>query len=414
MNRQKRKALIIGCGVAGPVVALFLQRAGIEAEIYEARAESTDYGGSFLNMACNGLGVLKTLGLDDQVSSQGSPIPRMIIWSGKGKRLGEVRNGARAEVGAPSINILRSRLHQVLREGAEQRRIKMSFGKKLAGLSTGEQGVIATFEDGTTAEGSFLVGCDGVHSRTRKLFNPNAPTPQYTGLISTGGFAQHSSFPPTPDTMHFIFGKRAFFGYHISSSGEMYWFVNFSQRSAPARGDVDMIVSDEWQERMLDLFRGDLPLISEMIRATESPIIGYPIYDISTQPIWQKGPVVLVGDAIHAVSPGAGQGASLAVEDALVLAKCLRDREDYALAFATYERLRRARVEHMVKYGRSLGQAKIMTNPIQVWFRDLLMPFFLKHFANPAALDWVYSYKVDWDTPVEGTPDPIEREIAVN
>ena len=414
MNRQKRKALIIGCGVAGPVVALFLQRAGIEAEIYEARAESTDYGGSFLNMACNGLGVLKTLGLDDQVSSQGSPIPRMSIWSGKGKRLGEVRNGARAEVGAPSINILRSRLHQVLREGAEQRRIKMSFGKKLAGLSTGEQGVIATFEDGTTAEGSFLVGCDGVHSRTRQLINPNAPTPQYTGLISTGGFAQHSSFPPTPDTMHFIFGKRAFFGYHISSSGEMYWFVNFSQRSAPARGDGDMIVSDEWQERMLDLFRGDLPLISEMIRATQSPIIGYPIYDISTQPIWQKGPVVLVGDAIHAVSPGAGQGASLAVEDALVLAKCLRDREDHALAFATYERLRRARVEHMVKYGRSLGQAKIMTNPIQVWFRDLLMPFFLKHFANPAALDWVYSYKVDWDTPVEGTPDPIEREIAVN
>jgi len=406
MNRQKRKALIIGCGVAGPVVALFLQRAGIEAEIYEARAESTDYGGSFLNMACNGLGVLKTLGLDDQVSSQGSPIPRMSIWSGKGKRLGEVRNGARAEVGAPSINILRSRLHQVLREGAEQRRIKMSFGKKLAGLSTGEQGVIATFEDGTTAEGSFLVGCDGVHSRTRYLINPDAPTPQYTGLISTGGFAQHSSFPPTPDTMHFIFGKRAFFGYHISSSGEMYWFVNFSQRSALSKGDGDMIVSDQWQERMLDLFRGDLPLISEMIRATQSPIIGYPIYDISTQPIWQKGHVVLVGDAIHAVSPGAGQGASLAVEDALVLAKCLRDREDYALAFATYERLRRARVEHMVKYGRSLGQAKIMTNPIQVWFRDLLMPFFLERFANPAALDWVYSYKVDWDEHVASEERP--------
>ena len=397
MNRQKRKALIIGCGVAGPVVALFLQRAGIEAEIYEARAESTDYGGSFLNMACNGLGVLKTLGLDDQVSSQGSPIPRMIIWNGKGKRLGEVHNGARAEVGAPSINILRSRLHQALREGAERRRIKMAFGKKLAGLSTGEQGVIATFEDGTTAEGSFLVGCDGVHSRTRHLINPVAPTPHYTGLISVGGFAQHSSFPPTLDTLHFVFGQRAFFGYHISSSGEMYWFVNFSQKAAPSRGEGDMIVSDEWQERMLDLFRGDLPLISEMIRATEGPIIGYPIYDISTQPIWHKGPVVLVGDAIHAVSPGAGQGASLAVEDAIVLAKCLRDREDYALAFATYERQRRARVERMVKYGRSLGQAKIMTNPIQVWFRDLLMPFFLKNFANPAALDWVYSYKVDWD-----------------
>ena len=400
MNKPRMKALIIGCGVAGPVVALFLQRAGIKAEIYEARDESTDYGGSFLNMACNGLDVLKTLGLDDQVSSQGSPIPRMSIWSGKGKRLGEVRNGARAEVGAPSINILRSRLHQVLREEAERGRIKMSFGKKLAGLSTGEQGVIATFEDGTTAEGSFLVGCDGVHSRTRQLINPDAPTPEYTGLISTGGFAQHSSFPPTPDTMHFVFGKLAFFGYHISSSGELYWFVNFPQKEAPARGDLDMIVSEEWQERMLDLFRGDLPLISEMIRATESTIIGYPIYDISTQPIWHQGPVVLVGDAIHAISPNAGQGASLAVEDAIVLAKCLRDREDHALAFATYERLRRARVERMVRYGRSTGQAKIMTHPIQVWFRDRLTPFFLKHFANPAALDWVYSYQADWDEPV--------------
>src|SRR5437870_11961002 len=108
MNRQKRKALIIGCGVAGPVVALFLQRAGIEVEIYEARAESTDYGGSFLNMACNGLGVLKTLGLDDQVSSQGSPITRMIIRSRKGKGHGEVRNGDRAEDGAPSNNIMSS------------------------------------------------------------------------------------------------------------------------------------------------------------------------------------------------------------------------------------------------------------------------------------------------------------------
>jgi 2-polyprenyl-6-methoxyphenol hydroxylase-like FAD-dependent oxidoreductase len=400
MNKPARKALIIGCGVAGPVVALFLQRAGIEAEIYEARASSTDYGGNFLNMACNGLGILKTLGLDEQVSSQGSPIPRMISWSGKGKPLGEVRNGARAEVGAPSINILRSRLHQVLREEAERRRIKIAFGKKLAGLESSAQGVVATFADGTTAEGSLLVGCDGIHSRTRSLINPDAPPPHYTGLIGTGGFASHSSFPPTPDTMHFVFGKRAFFGYHISSSGEMYWFANILQRSAPSRGDLDMIVSEEWQERLLDLFREDMPLISKLIRTTESTIIGYPFYDIPTQPLWHKGRVVLVGDAIHAVSPSAGQGASLAAEDAIVLAKCLRDREDHALAFATYERLRRERVERMVRHGRNVGQAKVMTHPIQVWLRDMSMPLIFKLFANPAALDWIYSYQVDWDEPV--------------
>ncbi len=130
MNRSRMKALIIGCGIAGPVVALFLQRAGIDAEIYEARAESTDYGGSFLNMACNGLGVLKTLGLDDQVSSQGSAIPRMMIWSGKGKRLGEVRNGARAEVGTPSINILRRCC--VRKPGARELRLPLARSCKVS------------------------------------------------------------------------------------------------------------------------------------------------------------------------------------------------------------------------------------------------------------------------------------------
>jgi 2-polyprenyl-6-methoxyphenol hydroxylase-like FAD-dependent oxidoreductase len=409
MNQSRKKALIIGCGVAGPVVALFLQKAGIEAELYEARAESTDYGGSFLNMACNGLDVLKALQLDEQVTSQGSPIPRMMIWSGNGKRLGEVRNGARAEVGAPSVNILRSRLHQLLRQGAERQGIKMAFGKKLVGLSTDSQGVVATFADGTTAEGSFLVGCDGVYSRTRQLINPGAPTPQYTGLISTGGFALHSSFPPTPETMHFVFGKRAFFGYHISSCGEMYWFVNFPQKEALAKGDLDMIVSEEWQERMLDLFRKDLPLISEMIRATESAIIAYPIYDIATQPIWHQGPVALVGDALHAVSPNAGQGASLALEDAMVLAKCLRDLPDLEQAFATYERLRRARVERMVRHGRNAGQGKVMTHPIQVWLRNSLTPAFLKLFANPKALDWIYSYQVEWNEPVGNTTRAVEQ-----
>ncbi len=158
MNRAARKALISGCGVAGPVVALFLQRAGIEAEIYETRASSTDYGDNFLNMACNGLDVLGTLGLDEQV-----------------------------EVGAPSINLLRTRLHQVLREEAEEQRIKIAFDKKLADLESGAQGVVATFADGS----ALLVGCDGIHSRARCLVNSDAPPPHDTGLIGTGGFAPH-------------------------------------------------------------------------------------------------------------------------------------------------------------------------------------------------------------------------------
>jgi 2-polyprenyl-6-methoxyphenol hydroxylase-like FAD-dependent oxidoreductase len=395
--------LIIGAGLAGPISALLLQRAGIEAEIYEARDTPDDYASSWLIMACNGLNVLKMLGLDALVSAEGSPIPRMILSSGSGKRLGDLPNGARPEVGAPSLAVKRGALNRILREEAMRHGIKVAFGKKLHHLEeTGEQGVIATFADGTTAAGAFLIGGDGIHSRTRQLINPSAPPPEYTGLMSTGGFTHSLHLPPTPDTLHLVFGKRAFIGYHISASGEISWFVTFPQTLEPGGEVLSKVGSDEWRQRMLDLLREEQPLVRDIVGATER-ITGYPIYDIPTQPLWHKGHVVLVGDAIHAVSPTAGQGASLAMEDAIVLAQCLRDIQDGEQAFATYEGLRRERVERVVQYGRSLGSWRAMTNPIQVWVWELLMPLFLKRSANPSALDWLYSFKVDWDAQVEDT-----------
>lgn len=110
---------------------MFLQRAGIDAEIYEARDTLNDDGGSFLNMVCNGLDVLGTLGLATPIAAEGSPLPQMILWSGKGKRLGEVRNGARAEVGAKSVVIKRGILHKLLREEALRQEVRVNFGKKL-------------------------------------------------------------------------------------------------------------------------------------------------------------------------------------------------------------------------------------------------------------------------------------------
>src|SRR5215207_7047331 len=86
------KAIVIGGGIGGSAVAIFLKRAGIEVEIYEARSAANAYEGYFLNLAGNGIEVLRQLGLQNL---EGSPVPRMIIWNGQGKRLGEVRNGAR-------------------------------------------------------------------------------------------------------------------------------------------------------------------------------------------------------------------------------------------------------------------------------------------------------------------------------
>src|SRR5262245_15390579 len=153
MKTNTRKALIVGGGIAGPVAAMFFKRAGIDAEIYEARSEADLYAGWFLNLAGNGIEVLKTLGIDAPISAEGSPAPRMIIWNGQGKRLGEVRNGARAGL-TESVIIRRGALQQRLHAAAASQGIPIFFDKKLRSVEIAEgQGVIASFEDGTTASG---------------------------------------------------------------------------------------------------------------------------------------------------------------------------------------------------------------------------------------------------------------------
>ncbi|MEO7909250.1 MAG: NAD(P)/FAD-dependent oxidoreductase [Roseiflexaceae bacterium] len=413
MEHTPKTALIIGGGIGGTVAAMFLKRAGIDAQIYEAQPAPDDDQGYFLNVASNGLDVLHTLGLEPQVTAEGFAIPRMIMWNGNGKRLGEVRNGAGPGQGAVSVVLKRGALHRILREAALRQGVQITWGKSLADVDvTADQAVIARFADGTTARGDFLVGSDGLHSRARQIIAPNAPKPSYTGLISCGGYAHNTSLAPTPDTQHFIFGKRAFFGYFVKPSGEIYWFNNMAYPGTPRRSEMEAIPSAEWQRRLLDVHRDDPAFIQEIIRASQGAIGAYPIYDVPSTPTWHAGPIVLLGDAAHAMSPSAGQGSSLALEDAIMLAKCVRDVPVLEDAFAAYEQLRRARAERAVKFSRARGNNKAASNPLARWFRDLLLPFFLRAGANPAALDWVYTYKVDWEAPLADIGASAPRRMA--
>lgn len=395
MNGEK--VLVIGSGIGGLAVALFLKRSGFDVAIYEAQPAPDDTGGYFLNIASNGLQVLKTLGLERAVAAEGFPIPRMIMWSGSGKRLGEVRNGVAPGQGEVSIVIKRGSLHCLLREETQRQHIPIVWGKQLTAMDVmpGEH-VIAHFADGTSAEGDCLVGSDGLHSRVRQIINPGAPKPVYTGLISCGGFAHSTALAPTPDTQHFIFGRRAFFGYFVKETGEVWWFSNIAYAGEPRRSELAATPHTVWQQRLLDLYSDDQPFINDLIRATPGELGMYPIYDVPTTPHWHKGPLVLMGDAVHAMSPSAGQGASFALEDAIVLAKCMRDLPTFESAFATYETLRRERAEKMVKASRRFGNNKAAPNAAARWLRDLMLPFILKLGANSQALDWVYTYKVDW------------------
>ena len=92
----------------------------------------------------------------------------------------------------------------------------------------------------------------------------------------------------------------------------------------------------------------------------------------------------------------------MALEDAAILAKCLRDIQDVEQAFNTYEHLRRERTTKMYEVGERGDSGKYIIDPLKQWFRDLTTPIFLKLFANPKASDWMYSYRINWDKTVEG------------
>ncbi len=403
---NNRKALIIGCGIAGPAVALFLRRAGIDAEIYEAQAAPDDYAGIFLTVAANGMRVLKTLGLYEQTVAAGFPTNRLVMWNHRGKPLGEVPISLPTTDGIVSLTIKRGILQRILREAALAQNIPINFGKRLTTVTTAEataggRSSLAHFTDGTTATGDFILGCDGLHSPLRQIIDAAAPPPTYTGLLSGGGFASMPELATTTNTMHMTFGKQAFFGYLVKPDGEVYWFENHSVAGTPDRATLAATSQADWQNKLLDLHRDDQPLINTIIRNTQGDIGMYPIYDILRLPRWYNETIMLIGDAAHATSPNSGQGASLALEDAAVITQCLRDAPTPLAAFATYEQLRRARAEKIVKYSRQMGSNKALSSPAARWFRDLTMPFFLKLLANSQSLQWLYNYKVDWEQKVE-------------
>jgi 2-polyprenyl-6-methoxyphenol hydroxylase-like FAD-dependent oxidoreductase len=120
-------------------------------------------------------------------------------------------------------------------------------------------------------------------------------------------------------------------------------------------------------------------------------------------PKWHRGRMVLVGDAAHAPSSSSGQGASLAAESAVQLARCLRDMPDLDAALTTYERLRRDRVEKVAAQAAKTNNQKSM-GPVATKLMTLLMPLATRTFMRPEkTVGWTHRYRIDWDAPVAPT-----------
>jgi 2-polyprenyl-6-methoxyphenol hydroxylase-like FAD-dependent oxidoreductase len=397
---KSRTALVIGGGIAGPVAAMALREAGIEAVVYEAHAPTTEEDvGSYLTVATNGLDALRAIDADKPVLGAGFPTPTNVLWSGGGRRLGAVSNGGTLSDGTTAHTVKRARLYRALHHEAAGRGIRIELGKRLvdAGPTPGG-GVVARFQDGSQATADLLIGADGVHSPTRRLIDPAAPGGRYVGLVNFGGYTNEAAAGAEPGIWHMIFGKRAFFGYVVDPAGGTVWFANVP-RDPVSGAERAATSSEQWQRQLIDLFADDHGPASSLIAAGGLELVADNTHDLPRVPTWHRGAMVIIGDAAHAPSPSSGQGASMAAEDAVVLAKCVRDLPDVPQALAAYEQSRRKRVEQIVAQGARTSSTKT-PGPVGRVTRDLLLPVVFKLLVTERSLAWMYRHHIDWDTPV--------------
>jgi 2-polyprenyl-6-methoxyphenol hydroxylase-like FAD-dependent oxidoreductase len=191
---------------------------------------------------------------------------------------------------------------------------------------------------------------------------------------------------------HFIFGRKCFFGYLIHPNGEVWWFAN---PPSPKEPTPEELVAIPWRAWLMELFKNDRGPMLPIIEATEEILPGWNTYDFPTVPRWFNDRMVIIGDAAHATSPSSGQGASMAIEDALVLGQCLRDVPSTREAFATFERLRRTRVEKVVAQGKRNGSGKAPGLAGAV-MRDLFMPVMARQMEKKNLLGWITDHRLRW------------------
>jgi 2-polyprenyl-6-methoxyphenol hydroxylase-like FAD-dependent oxidoreductase len=392
-----RTALIIGGGIAGPVAAIALQKAGIAATVYESYSGTADGVGGMLTLAPNGLDALHLLGADEAVRSVGLPMNRMVVADGRGRLMGVIPG---LDGLPPSVAMSRPDLYRCLRDEAVARGLRIEQGKRLTGVEEAEDGITARFADGSTAVADVLIGADGTHSTVRALIDPAASEPSHVPLLNFGAVAD-VAVAAEPDTTYFMFGRRAFLGYWGQPDGTTAWFSNLPYPQPMTPAEARRQSASDWLQVLREAYADDTPA-AELLRHTSADqLIALGSVEIMpTLRHWHRGRMVLIGDAVHAPSPSSGQGASLAIESAIQLARCLRDIPDLPTAFAAYEGLRRSRVEKVAARAARTNNSKAL-GPAAITMMRLLMPLATKTFLTPEkTLGLEQRYRIDWDAPV--------------
>ncbi|MFD5887291.1 FAD-dependent monooxygenase [Streptomyces sp. NPDC060334] len=362
------KALVIGAGIGGLTCAVALRRVGVDVEVYE-RATELREAGSGLSVMSNAVTALAGLGIDLGLDKRGQAVESFTIMDRRGRLIRDLPfKDACEQVGAPSFCLGRADLQEALL--TEVGDCPVHLGAAAADFEIGDPGVTVRFKDGRSASGDVLIGADGFNSAVRRrLVGPEQPR-DCDHLFRLGIVPfQHPCL--TRGAVRHYWGRGQRFGLIDIGHGRCYWWAAMS--TAPGSpGHVKDAVRQAFA-RWADEVRA-------VIEATpEADILTVPSRDRAFLERWGDGPVTLLGDAAHPMLTTLAQGAGMAMEDAVVLARTLAEvtSDDPVRALRAYEELRRDRTRAMVAGSRSMNRLTQGARPHRRLIRDAsfrLMP----------------------------------------
>jgi 2-polyprenyl-6-methoxyphenol hydroxylase-like FAD-dependent oxidoreductase len=379
--------MIIGGGIGGLSAAIALQQRGGRVQVFE-RAPKLKEMGAGIVLAANAMKALEKLGVAEEVRQAGAPVKKAEIRTWDGRLIIEMPVHKQARnYGTYSYLIYRPELQRILLEKLTPGTVLL--GKRFIRHEQKESNIKSVFED-DSHEGELLIGADGVHSSIRSsMFGETSL--RYSGFTAIRGIS-HFGDPRFPVELGGGFeawgpGKR--FGFSHLGNGRIFWFAAIN---AP---HGSLISSQDRKMTAMKLFRGWMKPIEAVIDSTnESDMLMHEIFDRKPLKSWSKGRAVLLGDAAHPMLPNMGQGGAQAIEDAIVLARCLKDyHNDIQHACQHYQQVRIPRTSKIVRASRMMGMMMQLENPLAIRSRNTLLRI-MPNDVQMKRLEWIVGHEI--------------------
>jgi 2-polyprenyl-6-methoxyphenol hydroxylase-like FAD-dependent oxidoreductase len=341
--------LIVGAGMCGMSLGVALRRAGINCEIVEIRPKLTEPG-TGISLQGPALRALQTVGVLDQCISRGFGYSCFKACDAMGNVTGTVDLPLLLGPNYPAtIGILRQSVHEVLADELSGLGVPIRLSTTVDMLWQDDQGVTVQFTNGKTARYDLVVGADGMNSLIRDVAFGPEHRPHYTGQMV---WRATVSRPRDVECRHSYFGPTNKSGFNPISDGQMYIYAVQNVPERPHWNDAELptILRD-----LLAEFGGVLGRAREEIRRPEQ-ITCRPVFSLILQPPWHCGHIIVIGDAAHTTTPHLASGASIAIEDSILLARLLQSERSLNAVLDDFMHQRYERCRMIVENSELLGE----------------------------------------------------------